>query len=124
MLFVFGTESKGTLSSALGMKKQRSAMNPMLWIIGAVGASCCVIAQSDAAPEWIKGSSMILFMIVVFAAIGIYIYFAVRKPECLRSEQYHTTHDVLAFCERTQANPDNVVTALTNTVNPKLEDKK
>ena len=124
MFFVFDTESKGTLTSVFGIKKQHSAMNPMLWIIGIAGLSCCAIVRSDAAPEWAKIMSMSIFAIVVVAAIGIYIYFAVKKPEYLRSDHYHATHDVLSYCERTQANPDNVVTALTNTVNPKLEDKK
>ncbi len=124
MFFVFDTESKGTLTSVFGIKKQHSAMNPMLWIIGIAGLSCCAIVRSDAAPEWAKILSMIFFGIVVAAAISIYIYFAIEKPECLRSEHYHATHDVLSYCERMQANPDNVVTALTNTVNPKLEDKK
>ena len=124
MLVVFeGTESEKTVTSLFGTKKLNSAMNPMLWIIAIAGVTCSGIMYAAAAPEWAKAVILALFCIVILAAIGIFIFFAVKRPECLRSEKYHAASDLLKFCERTQASPDNVVKAFATTANPMLEDK-
>ena len=123
MLVVFDMESEKTFANAVGIRKQHSAMNPILWLVGIAGTLCGVIFHSPSPPEWAKWIAMGLFCVAVASAIGIYIFFAVKKPECLRSEQYHVTHDVLSYCERTQANPEIVVKTISTTVNPKLEDK-
>ncbi len=112
-------EQKDGVLSSLNAVKQRSAMNPILWMLGIL-ASAMVFTGCMSASEWLKMLIAVLFSVCVIAAIGIYIYFAIKSPDKLRSEEYQARYDVLQFYQRMQSKEKKPVDIVVK--NPELED--
>ncbi|MBP9887664.1 MAG: hypothetical protein KBF93_15295 [Leptospiraceae bacterium] len=68
-----------------------SAMNPLLWLIAFLALPCftligfIVYNRTDSILPYCIGS---FFALIVFVYLAIYVYFAITKPENLRSENF------------------------------------
>ena len=82
-------------STAAGRLRVRSALNPILWLC-AIGTPICVSAafllRSD---TYLSMMFAIVGIIPIIVACLGFIYFAIVKPEQLRSEEYQIKHDAL-----------------------------
>ena len=105
------TESQGSLATSIAGVKQRSAMNPFLWLVGVAGIVCgaCVVFQG-ATP--ITYTLIAAFILALFCALGIAVFFAIKSPDKLRSEEYQIRRDMLEYCERTNIAPEKTVLVL------------
>lgn len=73
--------------STNGSLKVRSAANPILWMIAAVG-TVVATAMFAGPPGWALGILLAVFSITVLSAIGMIGYMVLRRPDDLRSEEY------------------------------------
>lgn len=113
----------GNIAGALTNIRQRSVMNPFLWMMGILGTVFIFSFSIPNVPEWIMISSGIGFGIVILAGLFIGIYFALTAPHNLRSDEYQTRYDMLMYMERSQSKPERIIE--TNvTSNPELKEKQ
>lgn len=68
--------------------KVRSALNPGLWLVGVVCVPLLSCASYFKENLWIVVPLVTLSAIVVLAVLGIFVFFAIRHPERLQSEEY------------------------------------
>ena len=73
--------------STHGSLKVRSAINPLLWLIGTLG---CFLTGSlfAGAADWVVGILLALLCLAVVICLVTYCLLAWKRPEDLRSEQY------------------------------------
>jgi hypothetical protein len=84
-----------TTTSAVKEIHQRSALNPLLWLVGVTivpSLSAAVVLQDH---PTVLAALIVLGFLPVVAVCGVAIYFAVRKPERLQSEDYLIRHEAL-----------------------------
>ncbi len=76
--FLSHSDAKGTRSTAL---------HSLQWALGLLLAALphTILAK---APEWMLVALLVAIAIVLAVFLGAYIYFLVRNPDALRSEQF------------------------------------
>lgn len=114
-----------TVAGALTNVRQQSAMNPFLWIIGILGFVFIATFLIPNVPSWIQIFVAILFAIVLLTCVGVGIFFVVKSPSNLRSDEYQTQRDYLNFLEHSQverAQMDNQLAPTEITTNPNLKE--
>ena len=64
-----------------------TALQPLAWLVGIL-TSGLVIAATSGAPTWVLICIAIFFGLSVLVYLVIYVYFAIKNPDALRSERY------------------------------------
>jgi len=72
---------------AISKVTTRSAINPILWLVGLISISCFILATISSSPlKWV-------FIIIGCTPLGVacfsFIYLLFKKPDYLRSEEFH-----------------------------------
>lgn len=114
-----------SIAGALTNVRQQSAMNPFLWIIGILGSVFIATFLIPNVPSWIQIFVAILFAIVLLTGVCVGIFFVVKSPSNLRSDEYQTQRDYLNFLEHSQverAQMDNQLAPTEITTNPNLKE--
>ena len=93
--------------------KQRSAMNPFLWILGIIIMPCLAGEYIFQHNETVMYSLLCAAGITLLCVLGVAMYFVFNAPDKLRSEEYQLLHDWLKYCEQTQTSPELAISALT-----------
>jgi amino acid permease len=110
MLITFTfTETTKELARTITGIKQKSALNPFLWVLGVVLLICSASAyffKDDLAVKWLFLSMAVLTLVCV---LFVSVYFAIKAPDKLRSEEYQVHHDLLQYKEHTQTTPENTI---------------
>lgn len=75
------------LQQATAAGSKSTVMSDLRWMIAILGA-CLLGALGVHAPDWASATLVVLLVIVSFAYVGLYILFALRAPDCLRSEKF------------------------------------
>lgn len=75
------------LTSASRGGTRSSALHPLNWLAGTVIAGLALAVEVDA-PSWCLVLLGIALSVCIFIYLGVYIYFAIRNPDALRSESY------------------------------------
>jgi hypothetical protein len=78
----------------------RSAMNPILWLVAITtptGLGAVMLFRGD----WILCiASLLVVVIPVLVACAIFIYFAMKQPDKLQSEEYQVTRQTLEIVQQ------------------------
>lgn len=115
------SESAKISKSSVSGIKQRSAMNPLLWILGVSIPGFILAAHNFKEDRLVMWFFLVAIGLTTAVVLGVAVYFALNSPDKLRSEEYQMRHDILTYCERSQASPERTVSMLTT--NPRLEDR-
>jgi hypothetical protein len=77
----------------------RSALNPLLWLTAVTTPACLYAAFAFRSETAIAIGLLILCAAPVLATIGIAVFFAVKSPEKLQSEDYQLRHETLQLVQ-------------------------
>jgi hypothetical protein len=101
-----------------GQRIVRNAMSSMLWICGLASSACFLAACALSGKDGICVFLVIVGTIPFFVACGMFIYFAIKDPDRLHSEEFRIRYHVLKLTEmkggRIPVNP----LELTDIANP------
>lgn len=114
-----------SIAGALTNVRQQSAMNPFLWIIGILGFVFIATLLIPNVPSWIQIFVAVLFAMGLLTCGGVGIFFVVKSPSNLRSDEYQTQRDYLNFLEHSQverSQMDNQLVPTEITTNPNLKE--
>lgn len=98
----------------------RSALNPALWLTAIVTPTCLVSAYGFRDNVPIVVTLLIGALLPVFVACGVFVYFAVSKPEKLQSEDYQLRHESLQLIQAKTGTIAVDTTSITAIANPAL----
>jgi len=89
-----------SIGSAVHRLRVRSALNPMLWLVGITLLICPVAAYVFREYPVLMYLFAVAAVLPVVVACLAFIGFAIWKPEMLRSEDYHLRHDALQIIQQ------------------------
>jgi len=116
---MFETFSKSAASFGQHLRV-RSALNPMLWLTG-IGSPICIGAAAVFRDTPITSSILLTVgLLPVLVACGGFVYFAIRKPEMLRSEGYQLRHQALLIIQQKSGTLELDPASLNAIANPAL----
>jgi hypothetical protein len=104
--------------SAAARLRVRSALNPMLWLCGIVTIPCFVLAYLLGGNGVIPISLILLGAVPVLTAVGGFIYFMIRSPEKLQSEEYQIRHQALELIRQKGSTVKIIPSSLEAITNP------
>lgn len=87
--------------TSLGQHSVKSAMTPIFWVCAIVSPTCLgtatlIIDKSLGAAIFL----IVVGVVPIFTACGVYVYFALKDPDRLHSEEYRLKHQALSITER------------------------
>lgn len=99
------SEMLSTLAARSNAVRVRSALNPILWLSGvfclpSVGGA---VLSEDPIVRYV---CLGVFVLTLFSAMGVAIYFALAKPNLLQSEEFQLRHEVIQILARRGAPPE------------------
>jgi len=77
----------------------RSALNPLLWLCAIATPICAGAAYLFRGAPWIAGVFASIAVLPVVTACAGYVYFALRMPDKLQSEDYQLRHETLQIIQ-------------------------
>lgn len=86
--------SKNSLSAIAGLRV-RSALNPMLWLCGIVGSLFLGAAWVFRSWPVMAATLAVVATIPVVVTSAVFIYFALRRPDKLQSEDYQLRRETI-----------------------------
>lgn len=100
------------LEQAFARHSRSTVMNPLAWLIAVLlaGVSACVVSHS---PQWLLILLGVFLSASVLIFLSLFIYFAFKSPDLLRSEKFYLTKMAIEKSVR----GDN----LTGLVDPNIE---
>ncbi len=66
----------------------RNVLNPLLWLCGIGCPLLFLTAREFRDVPWIRGTAFIIGVLLLLVTIAAFIYFAIRDPDRLQSEEY------------------------------------
>ena len=73
----------------------RSALSPGLWLVGIFAVTLLPI--TPLLPFWAAVIGWVMFVIVALGVLGVFLYFAICKPELLRSDEFSLKSQALSM---------------------------
>ena len=92
-------------------------MNPILWLLGWL-STLLIMALYLNAPQWLVITLAILLIIGVLTTVGVFLYFAIKAPDKLRSEEYQAKYDALQVYQKMQSDSEKTIDAIVK--NPEI----
>jgi hypothetical protein len=96
---VLTSMSKSAVSAAQQLRV-RSALNPLLWLTGIASPICFVAAYFFRADLFVFRLLIGIGVAPILTACVGFVYFALRKPEKLQSEDYQLRHETLQIIQQ------------------------
>jgi hypothetical protein len=84
----------GSAISRAGVVRVRNALNPLLWTTAVCSVSFLVAALVSHDPV-VSYSCVAVAALSVIVTLGVGVYFAIKHPERLQSEEYRIQHRAL-----------------------------
>ena len=78
----------------------RSALNPVLWLCAIVVPLCFSFAWLFRDDHQLRNVLVYFGLLPVAVACAIFVYFAIRKPEKLQSEDYQIRHESIQLLQQ------------------------
>lgn len=103
--------------------KIKNAMNPIVKILMFL-MPCAVCMMIFGGEAWIKILGSVFSSLVVFVALGAYLYFMFRKPQMLQSEEYQIQRQALEIIQQQGIHGNVELTctqSLPDTTSPQIE---
>jgi Zn-dependent protease with chaperone function len=105
-----------------------SALNPALWLCAIVLPVCFVAAY------WFRDDHVLVYILIglgslpILLSIGGFIYFAIKQPERLQSEDYQIRHESLQLIQQKSVDatviPYDAINAIATANPPALSHKE
>jgi hypothetical protein len=89
----------GMSASAVQGLRVRSALNPALWLSAITTPTCLLAARYFGDAPWVRVVLVLAALVPPLTAAAIFVYFAIRKPEKLQSEEYQLRHETLQLIQ-------------------------
>ena len=96
----------------------RSALNPLLWLCAAFCPMCWAAAYLFRTDEFVVRFAMVLSAVPVVTTCALAVYFAVRRPERLQSEQFQLRQQTLQLLQEKGSRVPLTEPLLTKVMNP------
>ncbi|HCJ7736025.1 TPA: hypothetical protein NV433_004448 [Citrobacter freundii] len=116
-------EQFGRLSqSAVKNLHIKSALNPILWLCAiAIPMLAWVAIYFSKTPFYLVVYIMVfLISVLVLVACGVFIYFAVKKPEKLQSEDYQLRHESIQWMQQKGGDLSFTPASVEQIINPAI----
>src|ERR1700674_5560253 len=81
--------------SAASHLSVKSALNPMLWLVGIVSLPCFVLAYFSQQNQPLESLLLYIGTAPIVATIIGFLYFMIWDPKRLQSEEYQLRHESL-----------------------------
>jgi hypothetical protein len=98
----------------------RSVLNPVLWLCAIVTLPCAVMAYLFRDLPVLSDLLMVLAALPVFVAVAGYVYFAIRDPKRLQSEEYQLREQTLDLIKSKGADVALLPSSLEAIANPAI----
>ncbi|HAZ4814336.1 TPA: hypothetical protein J5T73_002552 [Enterobacter cloacae] len=116
-------EQFGRLSqSAVKNLHIKSALNPILWLCAIVIPMLAWISMyfSKTPFYFISYAMTFLISLLIIVACGVFIYFAIKKPEKLQSEDYQLRHESIQWMQQKGGDLSFTPASVEQIINPAI----
>lgn len=116
-------EQLGRLSqSAVKSLHIKSALNPILWLCAIAIPMLAAIAVyfSKTSFYFIVYTMIFLICVLVFVACGVFVYFSIKKPEKLQSEDYQLRHESIQWMQQKGGDLSFTPASVEQIINPAI----
>jgi hypothetical protein len=104
--------------SAASSLRVKSALNPMLWLCAIVSLPCFVLAYFLRGAEPLDSLLIYIGAAPIAATILGFLYFMVRDPTKLQSEEYQIRHEALELIKQKGSSVEIAPSSLEAIANP------
>lgn len=104
--------------SAAGTVHVTSALNPLLWLCAIVSLPATVLAFLARSDPFFSCLMLILAGLPVIGAISAYVYFMLKAPDRLQSEDYQIRHEALQIIQNKGSDVSVLPTSISAISNP------